>query len=83
MDVVIDILYLSRLSGRSSGCCRDTKEENTSELDKDFVEHCRLRKTCGVSSELNRSELIRFNLKGSEERPKGKSAAWHGMMVVF
>ena len=60
MDVVIDIdiLYLSRLSRRRSGGYRDAlaKEEDSSELDKDFDEHCNgLRKICGVSSELNRS----------------------------
>jgi hypothetical protein len=44
MDVVIDILYLSRLDRRRSGRCRDAlgKEEDTSELDKDFAEHCNI-----------------------------------------
>ena len=46
MDVVIDILCLSRFSNRRSGCRRDVKneEEDTRELDMDFVEHCNLGK---------------------------------------
>ena len=49
-DVVID-MCLSRLSSRRSGCCRDVvkDEEDTSEPDKDFVEHCNVAlETCGV-----------------------------------
>ena len=47
MDVVINILCLSRLSSRGCGCKRDIKEKDNStrELEKDFAEHCRLRKT--------------------------------------
>ena len=45
MDVVIGILCLSRFSNRRSGCRRDVKnEEDSRELDMDFVEHCNQRK---------------------------------------
>ena len=37
MDVVIDILCVSKLSRRRSGRCRDAKEEDASELDKEFA----------------------------------------------
>ena len=49
MDVIISILYFSRLSRRRSRRCSDTKDEDNSELDKEFAEHCNVgrEKTCG------------------------------------
>ena len=65
MDVVIDFLYLSRLTRRRSGRCGDAKNVYTSELDKEFAEHCNVGwgKPCGVFSELNGSGLIRFKFE--------------------
>ena len=37
MDVIISILYFSRLFRRRSGRCSDTKDEDNSELDKNIV----------------------------------------------
>ena len=53
MDVVDDFMCLSRLCSRHSGCCRIIKDkEDTSEVDKDFAEHCHGNvsgeTTCGV-----------------------------------
>lgn len=77
MDVIISILYFSRLFRRRSGRCSDTKDEDNSELDKEFAEHCNVgrKKNLWVSSELNRSGLIRFKCEGIE-RIFG-CLAWH------
>ena len=84
MDVIIDILCLSRLSTRRSGHCRDAKEEDTSELDKDidFAGHCsnvEWGNTCGVSSTTKFNQVLvwksvkrDWKKKLEEESPTGR-----------
>ena len=41
------------MSSKRSGCCNDVKdEEYTSEVDKDFAEHCRVEVDCHREEEL-------------------------------